>query len=61
MQTFKLNEAEEFRYDEFKKQHYSTCNSSISVTFTQTGIAPHIQVECLKCKQIKDISDYTSW
>lgn len=58
---FSLTEAESLLLEEFQKKHYKKCNANISVIFTQTGIAPHVEVRCNLCNEIKDISDYASW
>ena len=55
-----MTEEEKYNYANFLQRHAS-CHSSISVTFTPTGLGYQIVCKCCGCKRKQDITDYESW
>lgn len=52
-----LNDVEEQRYNDFKKNH---CGE-VKIVLTPTGLGWKIVAICTGCNKTEDISDYDSW
>jgi hypothetical protein len=46
---------------EFSQEHYKKCKSNIIYIVEGTGLGESVQVQCKKCKEIKNITDISNW
>ena len=60
MQHF-LDGSEKEEYEKFSALHFVNCLSNVRLHYTSVDIGTVIEVECLGCKEKKDITDYGSW
>lgn len=67
MMKFKLNNNEEKLADCFIEKHKASCQYSSGATphyayiFIPTGIGNICKIECTRCKEQEDITDYDCW
>ena len=56
---FKLNEKEIASAELFRLNHKG--HGQFVYMFTPTGIGTNVQIKCLGCNELKDITDYNLW
>lgn len=56
-----LNEEEIESRKQFSKKHYNSCKSSIRIIVEGNGIGDSVELECKKCGERLDITDYKCW
>lgn len=47
--------------DEFRSNHWKSCESNIQYILEGTGIGTAISVKCKKCSAVESITDVTDW
>lgn len=52
---------EKERYENFSEKHYKSCKSNVEIRISGTGLGSIIKCCCLKCGEIEDITDTTTW
>ena len=61
MATFKLNDYELKKANEFKEKHMKEGHMFFSYQFRPTGIGIGVDIVCDVCGEKEDITDYASW
>ena len=58
-----LNDEEKRLSDEFYKEHYEKCGRGcyIQYVLTPSGVGTSVEVQCAHCKEVKNITDYSSF
>lgn len=60
---YMFDDTERERVKEFSRQHYEKCGRAgrIRYIITPTAIGTAVEVECAKCKEKKDVSNFNNW
>ncbi|AZU98874.1 hypothetical protein pW2_36 [Bacillus phage pW2] len=56
-----LTSTEKFRATEFRNEHYAKCKGNTRYILLGTGIGTATTLECTKCGEQENITDYEGW
>jgi hypothetical protein len=65
--TFTLNQIEEVKAEEFKREHTIHCTGTpprdkgYTYQFGYTGIGVWVKIRCESCLETEDVTDYYRW
>lgn len=57
LKAFVLSDLETFNFEIFRMEHEEKCDSSICISFMILGDKHFVNVECLGCGTLEDITD----